>query len=151
MLWDEVAKSTNDLEDRISRILRIVLSLSIVILVLLIGVALWISKRIAALVVRPLNALFAFFLELNANFNTHSSTEEIRNAYTNVKKLLGALENGNHAYYRGEYNLAIEVFDKIEKLMIKAENRRGLGIVLNNKANVMRKNPMIPEEEVEKL
>lgn len=61
---------------------------------------------------------------------------EFTNVNKNFGNLLIAVKFGNDAYYDGDLNKAMELYNKAEELMKIMKNARGLSICYNNKANV---------------
>lgn len=77
--------------------------------------------------------------DINADIelgNRAAISSEFTNLDKNFGNLLVALRFGNSAYYSGDMNKALTLYNSAEELMKTLGSRRGLSICYNNKANV---------------
>jgi len=72
---------------------------------------------------------------------------EFSNVNKNFGNLLVAVKFGNDAYYEGDLNKALKLYNDAEELMKVMKIQRGLSICYNNKANVYKQMGNITEAE----
>jgi len=72
---------------------------------------------------------------------------EFTNVNKNFGNLLVAVKFGNDAYYEGDLNKALKLYNDAEELMKVMKIQRGLSICYNNKANVYKQMGNITEAE----
>jgi len=66
----------------------------------------------------------------------------------NIGNILMAVQFGNDAYLSGDHDRAIQLYEKLEKVLKENNNLRGLGICYSNKGNAyQRKNDMAEAEK----
>lgn len=110
----------------------------LIIIVIIIVLNILITRRYTAPFIEltnMLNQMTKSNLDITIG-NKPAISSELKLVHENFENLLIAVKFGNEAYYSGDLNKALQNYELAEKLMIKMNNNRGLGVCYNNKANV---------------
>ena len=142
--WSDIQKSKIDLNDQSTRTVNIIIAVAASVISFIALASIFMSRNLSLRIIKPLNALTEFVEKLGkgdfqgklVDFN--NVPKEIAQVFENFQDLAEAMKFGNQAYYNGDWNRALENYQKIEQLMTRTNNQRGLGIVYSNKANTLR-------------
>ena len=142
--WSDIQRSKIELDNQSNSTIKVILAVVATFIGVIVIIGICISRKISLKIIKPINDLSDFLIRLaNQDLKQNlavpeDAAKEIEEIYNNFQDLMEALKFGNQAYYNGDWELALENYAKIEKLMTKTQNQRGLGIVYSNKANTLR-------------
>lgn len=139
---NDILASSNSLKENIKNTSRNYMIGTIIGAVIGAIILAFINNKLANLITEPLTE-FVDKMEQMTKANLDIEMEKIdpqsldmrilHNQFTN---LLHALRFGNEAYYNGDHKKALENYNTIYEILRETNNKRGMGVCLNNIGNV---------------
>jgi Mg-chelatase subunit ChlD len=139
---NDILSSSNKLKENVKKTstdYMIGTIIGAIIATILLGV---INNKLANLITEPLIE-FVDKMEQMTKANLDIEMEKIDPRsfdmtilHNQFKNLLQALRFGNEAYYKGDHHRALENYNIIYEILQKTNNKRGVGVCLNNIGNV---------------
>jgi Mg-chelatase subunit ChlD len=154
---DDITMSSKKLKNKISGLVAVYMGITICIMIIAIIFFALLNYKLSNNITAPLTELIETMKKITkANLdvemeNIEPQSKELGTLYEQFVIFIDALRFGNDEYYKGNLDKALDNYESIYKVMDKIQNIRGLGVCMNNMANVYMHKDLNKADELYRL
>ena len=142
----DITKSADALEEEANTAITFLIVIVVLVLCFIIVVGTWFAMRTSRKITQPVevfNKILNDVAEQNeGNISLETQDHEyddINSLHHKINNLFLAVKFSTESYFKGNYNEAITCLQEVEDMFRVIDQKRALGVVYNNKGNILRR------------
>jgi tetratricopeptide (TPR) repeat protein/uncharacterized protein YegL len=141
----DITKSADTLEEDANTAITILIVVVVLVLCFIIVVGTWFAMRTSRKITEPVEVFNRILNDIAENEYVLAQEQQaheygdIINLQHKINNLFLAVKFSTESYFKGDYNEAIECLQEVEEMFRVIDQKRALGVVYNNKGNILRR------------